>query len=954
MISAIRDLPSAAIPMVLDMAIKGIILLCAAAIVTVALRRSSAALRHLVWALTMVGLLTLPLFSAVLPQWRILPRWSITRTNHETIAGPIETRPPAKASASHARVVERASLPSSPALLVPSTNTAVAAPTSPEASRPWTDWLLFLWAGVVLLLLVRLLLCRAALWRLGRSSQRITEGTWTELLTEVARHLRLVRPIRLLQSNKPLMPMAWGVLRTRILLPGQAVGWVPERRRAVLLHELAHVRRRDCLTQLLTNLACALHWFNPFVWIVRRRMTTECERACDDLVLTAGLRPSEYAEHLVEIATAHRGNRPFVSVVAIAMARPSKLEGRLTALLDATICRRGATRMAILAGALIALTFATPLAVLRAEQPGDRESIELRFILPPGIEAPLKAEISLDLVSVPPVVTGTEAPSRWSHGSYSNGRSLDVPYKVPRVPWGRVAGHVYVKGFVPVIIGPVTHTAETPCKSIDVPLRAGGKAIIRLVDGDGVPVKRASAKASLQQVNGIDLRSLGIHGGECPLSTKKSDAQGRVIFSDVPMGAVAWVQVEAEGFEHNTFRDVALVPGEPGEIALKRAVPVTGRVVDAARNPVANARVSFISYVWAGEGKEPQGYYPSGLQNGSPGLSWAITDAKGLFSINRLRGRGWQYTFFVRGNGHQQPSIIGPVQAGDDLGVIQLDTPIVLSGAIQDGRGMDIKQSYGGDGGMALKLAPGTRRKTENGFTFAVNSAQGLRRGPVEIQVYFERDWHPKDLKPVEQPGPDGTVVRYLDPVTRSTAYLVYKTELKGSITGLRISPKGVRREPACAYQLVRRYPWRGEEYRWRIDCPEGLRIVESWEQTDGTGHTNNNIKSPAFPAGAQVEIKIVIGREQGGRIRFDVTGHGSADDGMNGGYGFVPTLNGNGIPPKGRFEITSFGELGEITTSGTKLLEAQWKLGKDVIMTCTYRVKAVPVKPAQARTPGE
>ena len=100
-------------------------------------------------------------------------------------------------------------------------------------------------------------------------------------------------------------PISIDELAARLRAIGRkSAGWPTDRRRDVLLHELAHVKRLDCLTQALAQVACALYWFNPRHGSRARRMRVERERACDDLVLGAGTRASDYAGHLLEMAQA--------------------------------------------------------------------------------------------------------------------------------------------------------------------------------------------------------------------------------------------------------------------------------------------------------------------------------------------------------------------------------------------------------------------------------------------------------------------------------------------------------------------------------------------------------------------------------------------------------------------------------------------------------------------------
>jgi beta-lactamase regulating signal transducer with metallopeptidase domain len=194
---------------------------------------------------------------------------------------------------------------------------------------------------------------------------RPAPAAWQLEVDALRERLRITRRVRLRLVDVHTSPLAVGLWRSTLLVPATAAAWPAERRRAVLLHELAHIRRGDCAVQALAHAACALYWFNPLVWMAAARLRSERERACDDEVLRSGTQASAYAAHLLDIA---RGLRPALRPsAALAMARPSELEGRLLAVLAhgrARVPARG-SRWAIattLALATVAALGATPVA----------------------------------------------------------------------------------------------------------------------------------------------------------------------------------------------------------------------------------------------------------------------------------------------------------------------------------------------------------------------------------------------------------------------------------------------------------------------------------------------------------------------------------------------------------------------------------------------------------------
>ena len=146
-------------------------------------------------------------------------------------------------------------------------------------------------------------------------------------------------------------------------MPADATEWSQERRRIVLLHELAHVRRGDAATQIVARLALILHWWNPLAWLAWKEFLKERERATDDLVLQAGARASDYASHLLDVARSMRGAAP-LAWAHVPMARRSQLEGRLAAILDAGVSRNGGGWTAAAIAAAAAMLLAAPWAAV--------------------------------------------------------------------------------------------------------------------------------------------------------------------------------------------------------------------------------------------------------------------------------------------------------------------------------------------------------------------------------------------------------------------------------------------------------------------------------------------------------------------------------------------------------------------------------------------------------------
>ncbi len=321
---------------VVDVLLKVTVVLAIAPLAARALSRGSAAARHQIWAVALAASLLMPVLAAVAPQWTI----AVLPAPPAAVAS--VAAPAAITTATADPVFEP--MPA----VTPSVSTE---PPRQAASVDTLSTATTIWLAGVLLVLARLAFGTARVWWIAR---RATPAPiWAPLGHHLARSLGIDRHVTFLSGDEDAMPMAWGLMRAHVLLPAEADDWPLERQRVVLLHELAHVKRRDSMTQMLAHLACAAYWFNPLVWLAAQRLRAERERACDDLVLAAGTRGSDYADHLLDIARSLRsGAWPTWS--AVTMAHRSQLEGRLMAILDPALPRRSPTRRAVAAFAAVA------------------------------------------------------------------------------------------------------------------------------------------------------------------------------------------------------------------------------------------------------------------------------------------------------------------------------------------------------------------------------------------------------------------------------------------------------------------------------------------------------------------------------------------------------------------------------------------------------------------------
>ncbi|MGB3542635.1 M56 family metallopeptidase [Rubrivirga sp.] len=399
----------------LSLVLKGAAVLLVAALAVRLLRRAPASLRHGIWAAAFGALLLLPVLEAAGPQWSV----GVLPTPATELPTPPPPAPPTPVASTHqmdefeihlesfeadmvAFEAEMADFEADMAAfesdleaaapVIVSGSAARAFPQPPTMpGRSLSGWLVILWGVGATAVALWWLGAGLAAVRLVRRARPETDDEWAVLADRARRLSGLDEPVRLLRSPDLDVPIAWGYGTPAVVLPESADEWDDDRREAVLLHEMAHLRRRDAWTQAVAQAAVAVHWFNPLAWWSYRQHLDAREQACDDAVIQGGARPSAYAAHLVGVARAIRREPRALAAVA-PMARTAPLETRITSILDADRRRGQLGRLSRMGTVVLTLGVLIPVAAFRPVEAETKsvsaDALEVAAPVTPATPAP--------------------------------------------------------------------------------------------------------------------------------------------------------------------------------------------------------------------------------------------------------------------------------------------------------------------------------------------------------------------------------------------------------------------------------------------------------------------------------------------------------------------------------------------------------------------------------------
>jgi len=329
------------------------------ALVVRARRLRSAAVRHALWWFALLAPLVIVPARLGLTRARALVPLPVPAVAFEVATGAV---PEPMADAAPPRIPGSAPAPA-------------ASPWRPALGA--TDVLALLWLLGVAAFVTRLLVSHRRACRVLRASSPLAQEEWRAIFSSLCAEAGLRRPAALHRSDAICAPALYGWQRPVVLLPESLLGLDREQARALLAHEVAHLRRRDFAANLLQRVVGAVLFFHPAAWLASRQISLSREECCDAWALSRGIPAAIYARSLAEaVARAHL--RPALALITLAEEK-SSLRRRVEAVLRGAAGPRPTRRMVfMLACTVLIITAAGAVVRLAVCAPGGEEASPAR------------------------------------------------------------------------------------------------------------------------------------------------------------------------------------------------------------------------------------------------------------------------------------------------------------------------------------------------------------------------------------------------------------------------------------------------------------------------------------------------------------------------------------------------------------------------------------------------
>lgn len=506
----------------------------------------------------------------------------------------------------------------------------------------WSAVLLAAWFLGVALMAIRMAWMVAGARRLVRGAE-IKDTRATSIIEGLCRSFGLTRRLRIVETTEGFGPAVVGVIQPVLAMPlSMLTGLPPDALRAVLAHELAHIRRHDYLFNLVQMAIEAVLFFNPGVWWISRQIRIEREACCDAMAAKTLERPLALAEALSLWAERIRGrNVPAVAFAGDGRSGPRLLLDRVRRLLQpgyrpqlplspmgllvffaATAIALGGLSCgtkAVVELAAKALTpaermkqvtqtqrqYASPSEATEADSPNGVATLSGTICTRDGSPAPKKTRVN-------------RRTERRKCTTFAHGGEQPPDFSVDAGP-GMTWLLFESEGYAPAVAGPFRAKAGETISGIKVFLDRGFDVAAHVVDENGKPIEGAEVRGSLMTGDNTI-------GNGC---RRLSDSKGIAAMTHLAKGKYRF-DLHKAGFQplENCVQPIA--PQQPITFTLMHAKPLRGVVASADGRPVAGAEIRlFVSFTLSGGGESTHSY-------GRSGDVLAVTDSQGRFVLNQL------------------------------------------------------------------------------------------------------------------------------------------------------------------------------------------------------------------------------------------------------------------------------------------------------------------------------
>lgn len=262
------------LPATMEIFLKGLIVIGITFFMNHIFRSKSASFRHFIWLSALIALLIIPFTTVVLPKIQMplndLSAW---------IQNGLE--------------IEDASI---------GVDAGISASRNTQNAIQMLPILEYFYLIGIFITLIWLLSGFFLSFRIRLKAVPIQEKEIDSLFQKLKACLGIWQRVPLISTRSVGTPATLGIFKPSVYIPEQAIHWPRERLKLVLLHELAHVIRKDSASRLVGGIACSVYWFNPLVWLIVRNMLREQEFACDGFAVRHGIKPSFFASNLIVMA----------------------------------------------------------------------------------------------------------------------------------------------------------------------------------------------------------------------------------------------------------------------------------------------------------------------------------------------------------------------------------------------------------------------------------------------------------------------------------------------------------------------------------------------------------------------------------------------------------------------------------------------------------------------------